>query len=67
MKIILEVDTTEYNKGIEKDNIITQFILDEECLLIRSVDLFGDTLNITEIDIKDAIQLSRFILKHTDI
>ena len=67
MKIILEVDTTEYNKGIEKDNIITQFILDEECLLIRSVDIGGNTLNLTEIDIKDAIELSEFILKNTDI
>jgi len=67
MKIIIEFDTTEYNKGIEDANIITQFVLDEECLLIKSIDVNSNTLHLTEIDLKDAIELSKFILKNTDI
>ena len=67
MKIIIEVDTTEYNKGIEAGNIITQFVLNDECLLIKSIDVSGNTLHLTEIDLKDAIELSTFILRNTDI
>lgn len=67
MKIILEADTTEYNKGIEENNIITQFVLTEECLLIKSLDINNNTLYLTEIDLNDAIELSKFILKNTNI
>ena len=67
MKIILEVETTSFNKGIEEDNIITQFVLNEQCLLIKSLNTGGNTLNLTEIDLKDAIEVSKFILNNTDI
>ena len=60
--ITLTFETTEFNCLPSSINQNTVFMIFDNALVIRTVDIDGKTLTQTEIEMKDAIKLAKTIL-----